>query len=423
MIDMKQITLLLLFVTVTLNGQCWMEASAGDKFVIAIKNDGSIWSWGNSNWYTTNVNIGLPVQYNSNNNWSIIYSGYRHSLAIDTNNKLFGWGANSNGEIGIGTAGINYPAYEFNRQIGTDNWSTIDVGNNYSVAVKSDGTFWAWGENVSNTNGNWSTFFTNIPLQIGTDSDWAYGIAGQGKMYGLKTNGTLWIWKTNYYGQIGTDSDWAFITKDFAIKSNGTLWSVSGTTPLQIGTDSNWLKIANKGFHKLAIKTNGTLWAWGSNDSGQLGIGSTTSSSVPVQVGTDTNWQKISVGTGFSLGIKNDGTLWTWGANNYRQLGNGSLNSSNVPIQITCPNSLNIIDNYSESAITIYPNPVKSILQIDGIQSFSVENICIYDVYGKVIFYHDGALSQVAIDHLPSGIYFMKIKTDKEVLTRKFIKE
>ena len=90
----------------------------------------------------------------------------------------------------------------------------------------------------------------------------------------------------------------------------------------------------SQGGHTLALKSDGTLWSWGSNSSGQLGVGNTTNYITPVQVGTATSWVKISTGNEFSAAIKSNGTLWMWGSNSFSQLGDGTTVYKTTPTQI-----------------------------------------------------------------------------------------
>jgi alpha-tubulin suppressor-like RCC1 family protein len=75
-----------------------------------------------------------------------------------------------------------------------------------------------------------------------------------------------------------------------------------------------------------------SVWAWGNNAFGQLGNGTTTSSSVPVQVGTATNWASIAAGDFHTVAVRADGTLWTWGDNSQGQLSTGGAANSSVPV-------------------------------------------------------------------------------------------
>ena len=101
--------------------------------------------------------------------WKTISAGKFHTLAIKTDGSLWAWGENFFGELGDGTnINKNTPI-----QIGTDtNWQTISAGVQYTIAIKTDGSLWAWGFNGYGELGNGTTTQQNSPVQIGTDTDW-----------------------------------------------------------------------------------------------------------------------------------------------------------------------------------------------------------------------------------------------------------
>ena len=155
--------------------------------------------------------------------------------------------------------------------------------------------------------GNGTTVTSNIPVQIGSDTNWKSAVAG-GYYFSMaiKTDGSLWVWGNDSYNQMG----------------NGTV-TQPYTVPTQLGVATDWDKIAAGQYHALAIKNNGTLWGWGDNSAGSIGIGNTTPVSNPIQIGIDGNRQKISASSFASYAIKNNGTLWAWGYNSNGQLGDG----------------------------------------------------------------------------------------------------
>jgi len=169
-----------------------------------------------------------------------------------------------------------------------------------------------------------------VPTQVGTDADWSAVAAGANHAIALKTNGTLWAWGENDYGQLGDES--------------GGGPTAYRSSPTQVGSDMDWKAIATGDEHSLAIKTGGTLWGWGANGVGQAGITCTSPATctiaiAPVQVGTGTTWSGVDGGFAFTLALKNDGTLWAWGSNSAGQLGNGcnlstNCTSSAVPAQV-----------------------------------------------------------------------------------------
>lgn len=247
-------------------------------------------------------------------------------------------------------------------------WKAIATGSFHSVAIKSDGTLWAWGRNHKGQLGDGTTVNKNVPTQIGTDSDWASIDAASMTTVALKTDGSLWAWGDNSHGQIGdgnqgplvfnpsptqigTDTDWIMAVtsanQTFAIKSSGTLWGwgagqylgngdlIDHHTPFQIGTDSNWTHITTSCCNRLALKVDNSLWGWGQNDNGSLGTGAvTTPLLTPTQIGNSTNdWAKISAGfngnaTTTSMLLKTDGSLWGMGSNQFGSVGIGSTASS-----------------------------------------------------------------------------------------------
>ncbi|MFN3532324.1 MAG: carboxypeptidase regulatory-like domain-containing protein [Candidatus Brocadia sp.] len=196
-------------------------------------------------------------------------------------------------------------------------------GGHHSLALKPDGTVWAWGQNDFGQLGNGTTSDSTIPVQVlsvpgKTDNfsgataitgGWSYSVA-------LKSDSTVWAWGRNDFGQLG----------------NGT--TSDSTVPVQVSNLSGVLAIAGGGFHSLGLKSDGTVWAWGDNSYGQLGNGTTSNSTVPVQVKNLSGIVVIAGGGFHSLGLKSDGTVWAWGRNDFGQLGDGTTKDSTIPVQV-----------------------------------------------------------------------------------------
>jgi alpha-tubulin suppressor-like RCC1 family protein len=196
-------------------------------------------------------------------------------------------------------------------------WKSFALGGGHTLAIKTDGTLWAWGRNDYGQLGDGTLVNKNSPIQIGTDTNWASISAGGYTSHAIKTDGTLWGCGSNGQGQIG----------------NGTTLGLNLFT--QIGTDTNWQKVSTGINHTLAIKTDGTLWAWGYNGQGQLGDNTTINKINPILIGTDTDWQSCDATKNlYSIAIKTSGLLYDWGMGNYGQLGNGSSSNIVVPTLI-----------------------------------------------------------------------------------------
>ncbi|MBS7787869.1 T9SS type A sorting domain-containing protein [Flavobacterium sp. CYK-55] len=189
-------------------------------------------------------------------------------------------------------------------------WTQIAAGDSHSLALKSDGTLWAWGLNDKGQLGDGTTINKITPIQIGSDTDWvAIDASGQNSM-AIKANGTLWAWGNNYGGQNGNGNH-----------GNGAI----DTTPTQIGTSNDWQKFSIESSLAFGIKTNGTLWGWGFNQSGELGVGDMLPHYSPIQIDTDTDWTDISI-TNHILALKDNNTIWGWGLNKQGSLAIGNPN-------------------------------------------------------------------------------------------------
>lgn len=182
----------------------WKSAAAGKDFSLAIKNNGTLWSFGlNSKGQlgTGNLfNSNVPIQVGIDTNWLKVVAGSRQTIALKTDGTLWVWGVAT--PLGGNSAGaISVPT-----QIGVaTNWKEISIFNGHALALKIDGTLWSWGFNSLGqlgTGNSPSSELNNNPQQIGT-STWKHISAGLDFSMAIKTNGTLWAWGLNDDGQYG----------------------------------------------------------------------------------------------------------------------------------------------------------------------------------------------------------------------------
>ena len=242
-----------------------------------------------------------------------IAAGSEHTVALKSDGTLWAWGANWQGQLGDGTTVDRLSPV----RIGSDtDWLSIAAGGQHTIALKSDGTLWAWGRNYYGQIGDGTNTTRTSPARIGSDTDWLSIAAGGQHTIALKSDGTLWAWGYNYYGQLGQDTN------------------IDRWVPAQVGSASNWVSIAAGGYHTIALKSDGTLWAWGGNIWGTLGDGTTVDRWVPVQIGSDTNWDSIAAGANHTLALKSDGTRWAWGPNWHGEIGDGTNTARILPVQI-----------------------------------------------------------------------------------------
>lgn len=443
---MKNLVYILLLSSIFSTAQCWQSVDAGENHTLAIRNDGTLWSWGSNNFGKLGYSTATGTNPNPNmvgisNDWLSVSAGQWHSAAIKTNGTLWGWGYNYYGQIGQGNGGSLNTIVGSPTQVGSDNnWQSVSVGTNYTLAIKNDGTLWGTGTNASGELGIGSPLAAVYMTQIGTNTNWKQVSANNGYSIGIKTDGTLWQWGdnvTNIPTQFGTATDWdkIAISGTFGIKTNGTLWAWGynqsgqlgdGTTinrpnPIQIYTDSNWESVSCNFQHTIATKTDNTLWSWGANNHGQIGDETLINKTIPTQIGTELNWIMISNGEYYSSGIKSDGKLYSWGINYDGRLGNGTTTEVNIPTQVGCaPLST---ENFSDNSFIVYPNPAKNFINIEKNDSLFIDEFIVIDIYGKVVINQKNLTDKLNIQELPNGIYLLQINCRDEKFNYKFIKE
>ncbi|WP_116023878.1 S8 family serine peptidase [Thermomonospora umbrina] len=240
-----------------------------------------------------------------------VAAGGGWTLVAGNDGKVRSWGVNFEGQLGDGTTtGRNGLAEVAGLSGVVRSPRAVAGGEGHSLAVRSDGTVWAWGDNSEGQLGDSTTTDRSTPTQVPGLSGVTAVAAGGYWSLALKSDGTLWAWGSGQSGQLGSGEQ------------------EGRTSPVQVGGLSGVVDMAAAWNHGLAVKSDGTLWAWGDNTEGQLGDGSTDTRLTPVQVagigGVSTWAGSVAAGDGHSLAVKSDGTVAAWGRNDLGQLGIGS---------------------------------------------------------------------------------------------------
>jgi len=243
----------------------------------ALKTDGTLWSWGSGN--SGMLGLGNTTGYNSPKqvgaltNWSKITKGKFTSAAIKTDGTLWSWGSGGAGQIGNGSLTSRSSPV----QVGAlTSWADVSHGFEHAVAVRTDGTLWAWGYNNSGELGQGvdiGPYSIRSPIQVGASTDWLSVSAARYHTLALKTNGTLWAWgnggslglgdsaNRSSPAQVGALTNWLSVVTGYdhtlALKADGTLWAWGGgyggalglgnqnsyNSPVQVGSLTTWIKL------------------------------------------------------------------------------------------------------------------------------------------------------------------------------------
>lgn len=272
-----------------------VRVSAGLEHAIALKSDGSVWSWGrNNNGQLGNGSLEdsrVPVAVKDL--WKItdIASGMFHTVALASDGTVWAWGRNSYGQLGNGTSEDSRVPVKVS---GLSGVVKVAAGMYHSVAVKSDGTVWAWGRNVYGQLGDGSKGDKDRPGQMDGISGAVSVTAGLHHTVVLKSDKTVWASGWNINGMLGDGTR----TDQFkAVRVAG----LSDMVDIQAGLH-----------HTIALKSDGSVWAWGGNEYSQLG-NKAADGATAFKVDGLGNIKKVSAGMYHSIALMSDGTIWVWG--------------------------------------------------------------------------------------------------------------
>jgi hypothetical protein len=260
--------------------------------------------------------------FDSSGNWKQVSVGSTHQLAIKEDGTLWSWGDNYYGELGLSFN--SNQTFDSPTKVGNfDDWEYVFAGNQISFGLRDGGKLYAWGYNQSgllgfNDNSNRST-----PERIGTDTWKKITVSNvlersstEHTILGIKTDGQMYGWGSNNNFKISTDLDFSQIQKEPYLMD-----------PMGDSSYPMWKDVsAGDGFIIAIMDSANTLYSWGANSNySELGLSvGLYVNTVAEQVGTDDDWESIYCGFNYTIALKSSGDLYGWGANDYDQQGRGS---------------------------------------------------------------------------------------------------
>jgi alpha-tubulin suppressor-like RCC1 family protein len=257
-------------------------------------------------------------------------SGGAHYCGLEANGSLWCWGYNERGQLGIGRESSNEP--EPQRITGFDGTQVVEAGGLHTCAIRQNDTLWCWGYNDSGQIGVGDLVNRTRPTQTGCQpgqaaetciTNWASVSLGTFHSCAIRKGGELWCWGGNGNAQLG-------------VGTTGT----DERSPLRVNPPNGWAAVSAGFQHTCAIRDDGSLWCWGNNEVGQLGNGKRERSNVPSKVISPSGggrWEQVAAAAGggpesgaHTCALRNDRTLWCWGKNESGQLGLGFTTTNGV---------------------------------------------------------------------------------------------
>lgn len=328
-----------------------VQVAGGQFHGVALKSDGTVWAWGDNANGELGQNSASPATSNSPlqvkgpggvgflTGIVAIAANYgsQYNLALKSDGTVWSWGYNGHGQLGNNNTTMQLGVGEVLNSSGTGYLNgvvAITAGGDHVQAVMGDGTVYAWGNNSNGQIGQNSAGGNFLlPVQVkgpgGVGTLTGVVSASNGFVFStvLKSDGSVWTWGANSNGQLGDNSG---IDQYAPVQVKG---------PGGVGTLGSILDVRASNYHAVALKSDGSVWTWGYNFYGQLGINSTADQHLVVQekgpggVGTIANVVAISVGGWQTYDVKSDGTLWSCGWNQWGELGINNQTQQNSPAQ------------------------------------------------------------------------------------------
>jgi alpha-tubulin suppressor-like RCC1 family protein len=238
---------------------CWI--STGTNFSQGIRQNGTAWGWGSGSSGKlgdgTIVDKSSPVSVIGGfTDWCQLSVGNSHTNALRSTGSAWGWGFNNCGQIGDGT--VTTRTSPVSVVGGFTDWCQISSGNYFSLAVRQNGTAWGWGCNGEGRLGDNTVVNKSSPVSVvGDFTDWCQTSAGDKSSLAVRQNGTAWAWGCATSGRLGDNTavsksspvsvvggftDWcqvsAGVSHSLALRTNGTAWGWGANGSGQLGTNN-----------------------------------------------------------------------------------------------------------------------------------------------------------------------------------------
>lgn len=312
-------------VTLPVDDLTGVEAIAtGNNYSCSRMGDGSTRCWGdNFRGQLGTGQVGISprdLDVLGMHDATMLGAGFEHACAVDAAARVWCWGRSGAGQLGNGSvvhSRIPVPA-----SLSVD-VAELATGSVHNCALTAQGAVWCWGSNHLGQLGNYTPAISALPVAVLGVSDASAVAAGSNHhSCAVVTDGRIKCWGNNQYGALG----------------NGTTSSFPTYQPVDVANLVGAIDVVTGAGHTCALMASGTAKCWGSNYSGELGMGLTGPRPlVPFDVVQLSGVTALAAGRNHTCALLEDGSVRCWGANHDGQLGRGTSGDSGFAIPAPVP--------------------------------------------------------------------------------------
>ena len=272
----------------------WCQVSAGSQHTAAVRANGTLWTWGRESCGRLGNNEGGSYTAKSSpvsvvggfTDWCQVSAGYQHTAAVRENGTLWTWGNNGSAQLGDNsTINRSSPVSVVG---GFTDWCQVSAGG-HTAAVRTNGTLWTWGVSYAGMLGHNDNVDKSSPVSVvGGFTDWCQVSAGGAHTAAVRENGTLWIWGSANYGRLGNNDDNVNKSSPVSI----------------LGGFTDWCQVSAGGATTVALRSNGTAWIWGANSGYSIRATNDNYSSPVGVLGNHSDWISVAISCNLAGGLR-----------------------------------------------------------------------------------------------------------------------
>ncbi len=308
------------------------EVATSNSSQYALLANGSVYAWGlgnagqlgdgaTGNSFTKPVRVRFPAGVKIAS-LPIDVMPFDTGLAVDTEGHVWGWGDNQGGELCLG----NHEQYLTPVRLPFSHVTAVAGAFDHAL-YDARGRVWACGLNSLGELGDGTTRPSSVPVKVkglGPSAHVVFLVAAFANSGALLADGKYLDWGTNGQGQLGIGT----------LRKRSDV-PVTVPLPARVRQVTQGGSVPGNG-QTLALLTNGDLYAWGDDGQGQLGDGQTAAQSSPelITPPSGVTYQELATSGGTTYGISTTGDVYAWGGGEEGQIGNGTTESSSTPVKV-----------------------------------------------------------------------------------------